>query len=205
MIQIFDCDQGSEEWQRCRLGIPTASEFKSILAKGEGKMRRTYMMKLLGERFTGQPADNYTNAHMERGKEMEDEARETYAFERDVALRRVGFVRNGDVGCSPDSLIGEDGTLEIKTRLPHLQMELLVSGKFPAEHLPQVQGQLWVTGRAYCDFVSHWPGLPQFVKRVERDEAYIKTLAAEVGQFVAELDDITAKVERFHGVKRAAA
>lgn len=198
-IQVFDCEQGTPDWHRCRLGIPTASEFKSILAKGEGKTRRTYMMKLLGERFTGEPAENFTGPHLERGKEMEAEARNAYAFEYDRDLRRVGFIRNGNVGCSPDSLIGDDGTVEIKTRLPHLQMELLVSGKLPTEHVPQIQGQLWVTGRAYCEFVSYWPRLPLFVKRVERDETYIKTLAAEVDQFVFELDDLTAKLKRAHG------
>lgn len=205
MIQIFDCEQGTPEWHACRLGIPTASEFKSILAKGEGKTRRTYMMKLLGERFTGEPAENYQNAHMDRGKEMEAEARDAYAFENSVTVKRVGFIRNGEVGCSPDSLIGDDGTVEIKTRMPHLQMELLVSGKLPPEHVAQIQGQLWVTGRAYCDFVSYWPRLPLFVKRVERDDAYIKTLAAEVDQFVFELNDLTEKLTRAHGAARVAA
>lgn len=191
-IQVFDCEQGTDEWYRCRLGIPTASEFRSIIAKGEGKMRRTYMMKLLGERFTGEPADNYTNGHMERGHAMEDEARRLYAFMQDVEPVRVGFIRNGFVGCSPDSLIGDDGMLEIKTKLPHLQIEALIAGKLPSEHQAQVQGQMWVAERQWVDFVSYWPRLPLFVKRVERDEAYIATLAAEVEQFLAELTDKAA-------------
>lgn len=191
-VQIFDCEQGTDEWYRCRLGIPTASEFRSIIAKGEGKMRRTYMMKLLGERFTGEPADNYTNGHMERGHAMEDEARRLYAFMQDVEPVRVGFIRNGFVGCSPDSLIGDDGMLEIKTKLPHLQIEALIAGKLPSEHQAQVQGQMWVAERQWVDFVSYWPRLPLFVKRVERDEAYIATLAAEVEQFLSELQDKAA-------------
>lgn len=191
-IQLFHCDQGTDEWRRCRLGIPTASEFGSILAKGERKMRHTYMMKLLGERFTGEPADNYTNGHMERGKAMEDEARRLYAFMQDAEPVRVGFVRRGDVGCSPDSLVGDDGMLEIKTKLPHLQIAALIAGKLPPEHLAQVQGQMWVAERQWVDFVSYWPKLPLFVKRVPRDEAYIATLVAEVEQFLAELNDKAA-------------
>lgn len=206
MVEIHECEQGTEEWHRVRLGVPTASEFKSIIAEGKGKTRRTYMMKLLGERFTGEPAENYTNAHMERGKVMEDEARHLYEFMHDdITLRRVGFIRRGDVGCSPDSLIGDTGMVEIKTKLPHLQMDLLVSGKLPSEHVAQIQGQLWVAEREFVDFVSYWPRLPLFVKRVTRDEAYIKTLAAEVDQFVFELNDLTEKLTRAHGAARVAA
>lgn len=191
MIEIFDCEQGSPEWFDCRRGIATASEFGTILAKGRdggaSKTRRTYLMKLLGERVTGEPMYNYQNDHMERGKEMEDEARDMYAFMTDAEPIRVGFVRNGEVGCSPDSLIGDDGLLEIKTKLAHLQMEVLLGGDVPSEHVPQLQGQLWVTGRQWVDFVSYWPKAPPFIKRVHRDEAYIKKLAEGVQTFLNEL------------------
>ena len=189
-----DVEQGTPEWEALRLGIPTASEFKSVLAKGEGKTRKTYMMKLLGERFTGAPADNYTNQHFDRGKELEDEARELYALTRDVDLDRVAFIRNGAVGCSPDSLIGDDGGLEIKTRLAHLQVELLELDRVPPESVAQVQGSIWVSKREWWDFVSYCPKLPLFVKRVYRDEEYIGKLAAEVAAFNAELDALTAKM-----------
>jgi hypothetical protein len=197
MIQTYDCEQGSPDWHHCRLGIPTASEFKSILAKGEGKMRRTYMMKLIGERMTGEPAENYTNGHMERGKAMEDEARRAYCVTQNADPIRIGFVRNGNVGCSPDSLLGTDGLLEIKTKLPHLQLEAIFAGKLPPEHQAQVQGQLWVAERDFVDFVSYWPRLPLFVKRVYRDEAYIKTLAAEVQKFCDELDIYHDQIRRY--------
>lgn len=194
---IFDCEQNSEAWHRLRLGIPTASEFDSILAKGQGKTRRTYMMKLLGERFTGEPASNYQNAHMERGHEMEDEARQLYAFMQDENPVRVGFIRNDDKGCSPDAAIGGNGLLEIKTKLPHLQLEALFADRLPPEHQAQVQGQLWVAEREFCDFVSYWPKLPLFVKRIYRDEAYIKALAGEVARFIAELAEMTERVKGY--------
>lgn len=203
-LQIFHCEQNSEEWVRARLGIPTASEFKSILAKGEGKMRRGYLYKLAGERLTGEPADNYTNAHMERGHAMEDEARRLYSFMADVEPERVGFLRRDGVGCSPDSLVGDDGMLEIKTRLPHLQIELLVADRVPPEHMAQLQGLLWVSGRAWVDFVSFWPRLPLYRARVERVEGYIATLADEVGRFCRELDDLTERMVRA-GATRVAA
>lgn len=198
---IYDCEQGSPEWFAIRAGIPTASEFATVMAKGRGgaesKTRRTYMLKLIGERLTGQPMEAYTNNHMERGKAMEAEARELYAMVRDVEPAAVGFMRRGDAGASPDSLIGDDGLVEIKTKLPHLQIEVLLANRLPPEHLAQVQGQLWISGRAWCDFVSYWPGLPLFVTRVHRDDIYIATIKAEVDEFLAEMAAITEQVKSY--------
>jgi hypothetical protein len=195
MIQLLDCEQGTPEWYIARLGIPTASEFKSILAKGEGKMRRTYLMKLIGERLTGEPAENFTNGHMERGKEMEAEARDLYCFMTDLDPKRVGFVRNGEKGCSPDSLIGADGMLEIKTKLPHLQAEVLLANRLPPEHMAQCQGALWVAEREWIDFVSYWPKMPPFIYRVHRNDEYIKTLGLEVDAFLLDLHELLAKIQ----------
>lgn len=202
MIEIFDSvEQGTAEWHQCRLGIPTASRFATVMAKGEGKTRREYMLKLLGERLTGEPSESYSNAHMERGKEMEAEARDTYEFMRDVECKQVGFIRNGDRGASPDSLVGIDGGCEIKTKLPHLQLDVLLRDRLPPEHVAQCQGFLWVAEREWVDFVSYWPKLPLFVKRVHRDEEYIKNLAHEVTVFNRELAEL---VERFEPKKAAA-
>lgn len=195
-LQIFDCEQGSPEWFECRRGIPTASRFKDVLAKGQGLTRRKYLYTLAGEALTGDAAESFSNEHMERGHAMEDEARQQYAFQRDVDPERVGFMRRGGVGCSPDSLIGVDGLLEIKTKLPHLHLEALESDRLPPEHVAQVQGQLWISGRQWCDFVSYWPKLPLFWIRVPRDDSYIATLAVEVEAFNAELAAIVRKYQR---------
>lgn len=195
MAKIIECEQGTEEWIKARLGIPTASRFKDVLAKGEGKTRRRYMLDLIGERLTGDQAHAFTNDHMERGKAMEDEARDLYVFMTDAEVSKVGFIRGQLAGCSPDSLIGDKGMLEIKTKLPALQIECLLADKMPTEHMAQVQGALWISEREYCDFVSYWPKLPLFVKRVFRDETYIDNLRKEVTQFVSDMDDITVKIE----------
>lgn len=192
MIEVFDCLQGSDEWRTARLGIPTASEFRSVAAKGEGKMRRTYMMKLIGEIMTGEPSENFSNGHMERGHEMEPDARNLYAFRVDLEPIQVGFIRNGRKGASPDSLLGSNGMCEIKTKLPHLQAEVLLADRLPPEHMAQCQGALWVAEREWIDFVSYWPRMPLFVKRVHRDDAYIKILEREVDQFLMELDTYLA-------------
>jgi len=197
-VEIIDCEQNSEEWLRARMGIPTASEFATVMAKGKGsspsKTRRTYMLKLLGERMTGEPAENFSNRHTDRGHEMEPEARDAYAFMTDNDPTQVGFMRNGEKGASPDSLVGDSGLLEIKTKLPHLQLGVLDCGEVPAEHIPQTQGQIWVAEREWCDFASYWPGLPLFVKRVYRDEVYIKKLDAAIVQFLDEMNELHERI-----------
>lgn len=197
MIQIFDCDQNSPEWYACRSGIPTASSFSTILAKGEGKTRKTYMYKLAGEIVTGQPSDGYSNPHMERGHEMEPEAREMYAFMTDAELELVGFIRNGDKGASPDCIIGANGLAEFKTKMPHILIEVLFKDQFPPEHRAQCQGALWVSEREWIDIVCYWPKMPLFVKRAYRDEDYIKNLAAEVDAFNCELSQVVERIRNY--------
>lgn len=196
---VYTCEQNSPEWFAARLGIPTASEFDTVQAQGRTKgsesvTRRKYLLTLAGEILTGERAPGWEgNQHTERGHAMEGEARDLYAMVQGVEPQQVGFLRRGRVGASPDSLVGNDGLLEIKTKLPHLQLDLLDRDRLPPEHVAQVQGQLWVSGRAWCDFVSYWPGLPPFIKRVPRDEEYIAALAQSVDAFLAELDSWVAR------------
>lgn len=197
-LQIFDCEQGSQQWIDCRLGIPTASQFATVMAKGKGGgeslTRKTYLYKLAGEIITGKQMDSYSNGHTERGHEMEEEARNAYAFMHDVEPVKVGFMRRGEMGASPDSLVGENGLLEIKTKLAHLQIEVLLSGELPSEHRAQVQGQLLISEREYVDFASYWPALPLFVVRVFPDDAYIKNLEQQLKVFNAELRLIVEQI-----------
>lgn len=197
-MEILTCEQGSAEWFKARAGMPTASEFSTVMASGRGggdsKTRRTYMLKLAGEILTGEPMESFSNVHMERGKVMEDEARDFYSFMTDAEPERVGFIINGPKGCSPDSLIGTDGMLEIKTKLPHLLLDVLLKDEFPAEHKAQCQGALWVAEREWIDIAVYWPKLPLFVKRAHRDESYIKAMATAVDAFNAELQEIVARI-----------
>lgn len=197
MIERFDCPQCSDEWYSARLGIPTASEFHTVLAKGQGITRKSYMLKLAGEVLTGEPAQSYNNDHMDRGKAMEDEARTLYAFMYDADTESVGFLRNGRKGWSPDSLIGTNGGLEIKTAFPHILIDKLLKDDFPPEHKAQVQGGIWVGEREWIDLVIYWPKLPLFVKRAYRDDVYIKALSDEVDRFNEELSATVEKISNY--------
>lgn len=211
-MRIIDCEQSSPEWYAARAGMPTASEFATVMrTKGKGddgtsKERRTYMLKLAGEILTGEPSESYSNGHMERGKALEPEARNLYAFMHDARPELVGFIISPEhrAGCSPDSLIGDSGALEIKTALAHIQIDRLDRGTLPAEHRAQCQGVMWLADRAWLDFVSYCPNLPLFVKRIHRDEAYIEELAAATERFNDELEAMVERIRRLGGMAEAA-
>jgi len=210
-VEIITCEQNSVEWHRARMGIPTASNFEAIMTPGktkaEQKTRRTYMLKLAGEILTGQPMDMVMTRDMERGHLLEPEARDLYQLQTGVQLDRVGFIKAPRAGCSPDSLIGADGGLEIKTKLPHLVLDLILKDEFPEEHKAQVQGAMWLTDREWWDLSvvaaididgrpALAPNIPAFIKRATRDEAFIAQLASEIDRFNTDLDAIVAEMRR---------
>jgi hypothetical protein len=196
-LEICEAEQNSAEWFEFRRGLPSASKFQCLLANtAEKKGRKTYLYDLAGEVLSGECAESYSNQFMERGKVMEAEARDWYAFATDAELIRVGAIRSAFLGavCSPDCLIGNDGGLEIKTRMARLQLELLESGELPSEHRAQVQGAMWILSRPWWDFVSYSPKIRPFKLRIHRDERYIATLAVAVREFN---DELKALVEKF--------
>jgi hypothetical protein len=205
---IHNVEQGSLEWFDVRKGIPTASEFECIVKRlksgGRSAERRTYLLQLAGEQLTGDPPEGFSSIYTERGKALEPEARDLYAMIADVEPQQVGFITNHGAGCSPDSLIGSDGMLEIKTKAPKYLIEAILADEFCAEHVAQCQGALWVAERDWIDLCVYWPGLPPLIKRAHRDEAYIANLAAEVAAFNAELAEVVATVRAYGQLAEAA-
>lgn len=194
-----DIEQGSDAWHQLKAGKVGASCFADILAKGQGKMRASYLRRIVAERLIGKPIDSYRNAHMDRGLEQEPLARLAYELETDHELKQVAFIEHDTIaaGCSPDSLIvGKRRGLEIKCVIPTVQVETILAGGCPPEHKAQVQGGMWITGFEEWDFVSYSPLLPPkrrlHICTVARDDAYIQQLEAEVVRFLAEADRLTA-------------
>jgi hypothetical protein len=196
-LQIIDVDQNSDAWIAARLGLVTASAFADVLAKGEGKTRRALLHRLAAERVTGEAIETFKSAAMERGHILEDDARRLYALTADAEPKRVGFVRNGEKGCSPDSFIGLDGILEIKTQRSDLLIATLLADRFPPEHVAQCQGALWVAEREWIDICVYWPKMPPFIRRAARDESYIRNLSTEVDRFNEELEALVDRVRRY--------
>ena len=198
MIAV-EIEQGESEWLAIRAGRPTASSFdKIITTKGEpSTSAKKYLYQLAGERLTGMPMEGYQGAAMLRGKELEAEAREAYSFLTDNDVLEVGFCFRDErrlYGCSPDGLISVDGGLEIKCPTLPVAVEYLDGGKLPTAYVQQVQGNMFITGRTWWDFLSYFPGLPPLLVRVKRDKKFIQALEAELESFCEKLDGLTTKL-----------
>ena len=190
---IVDCEQNSPEWDQCRLGIPTASNFGKILT-ATGKVsdtRKEYMIELACETVSGRSEENFMSYRMKKGKELEAESRRVYAMNHeDLDVYQVGFVYKDEkrmIGASPDALVDPNGGFETKDAKFTIQYDRLASGKMITSHTPQVQGGLYVCEREWWDFQSYCSGLPVLCIRNYRDENYISRLAEELERFCYEL------------------
>lgn len=203
-------EQRTDEWYLARLGLATASNFKDILAKTkagtESAARRNYRAQLVLERLTGRTPDRFKSAAMEWGTETEDLARVQYLMLTDNKVEEAGLFRHPKLmaGASPDGRVTsgkEEGGLEIKCYNTANHILALRANQMPKEHIPQVQGQMWLGGWRWVDFVSFDPDMPEnaqvFITRVMRDEEYIKMLTAEVTTFLAEVDEEVAFVQSY--------
>ncbi len=204
LLRIVDVVQGSDEWFRARMGIPSASNFATVMAEGRDggpSMTRTeYLYRLAGEIITETPAEEtFKSRAMERGKEMEPQAIADYEARKKVTIRRVGLGVNfsGLRTCcaSPDGLVGFDGGIETKTMKPEKMIPLLDRGaRMPPEHRAQVQGNMLVFERDHWDFKIFWPRMPDFTVRVFRDDAYIRELDNQVQIFNHDLKRLVEKL-----------
>jgi hypothetical protein len=159
-------------------------------------------MQLACERLTGQPVQRLDTAAMAWGRDQEAAAAALYADRTGAQVEEIGFVRHPhlEAGCSPDGLIDWDGLIEIKCPFNPINHVETLEGGVPAEHIAQIQGQMWVTGRTWCDFVSFDPRMPPrlqlYVQRVDRDPAYITKLGDEVASFLSEVSAMVERIQR---------
>lgn len=197
--------QGSEAWLAARAGCLTASAIADMLAKGKGSAesasRANLRARLVAERLTGRPSESFTNAAMLWGTENEPLARAAYEVSRGVMVDQVGLVMHPEIqwaGASPDGLIGDDGLVEIKAPNTATHLDYLLAGAPPSKYQPQMLWQMECTGRQWCDFASFDPRLPDdlqlFVVRFERDQARIDEMKAEAIAFLAEVDEMIARL-----------
>lgn len=214
MPKIHAVEQRSEAWYKIRCGMPTASEFsKLITSTGEpSKSASGYALTLAGEMFAGKPLETWEgNAWTERGKELEAAALELYAFTHDRKLTPVGFVTDdaGTTGCSPDSLVDDDGLIEIKALKPERHIQAILyfqkNGRCPTDYVQQTQGQLLITGRKWCDLLFYSPDLPLLTIRQEPDLTLQMALLKGISAVCKERDEVLAALRRHAGVTAASA
>lgn len=210
-MKIIEVSQGSPEWIEVRRGLATSSRASDVIAKrkkGEpSAMRANYAAQLIRERLTGRVEPHYVSAEMQWGTDHQDDAARLYEFMREAEVNPVGFVLHEDIewfGASPDGLVvdrhRELGLVEIKCPLPATHLKSLRFGEIDSTYIAQMQAQMAVTGLPWCDFVSYDPRWPEamqlWVKRIVRDDAFVRDLEAALRRFLDEVADVVAELER---------
>lgn len=201
----INLEQGSDKWKQARLGHVTASNMAEVMSKGKGTGeavgRYKYKVRLVAERLTMTAGEYYTNAAMQWGIEQEQFACIAYEAQKETFVDKIGFVLHPDIkwlGVSPDRIVGHEGLIEVKCPNTTTHLDYLFDNKVPTEYYKQIQCQLWVTGRQWCDFVSYDPRLPKrnqlLIVRTERDESLIKEMEAQTLQFLAEVETLIIKL-----------
>lgn len=198
-------EQRSPEWFALRIGKPTASEFHKIITPKTGQLSAQstdYAHSILAELMLGKPLESPETEWMVRGQELEDNAVEAYEFEMAFETTLGGFITDdaATMGCSPDRLVGDDGLVEMKCPAPNTHIGYLLDRtSLEMGKRVQVQGQLLVTGRKWCDLVAYHPELPLVVVRVKRDEPFIEKMRVALNDFVKQLAAMREKLEREFG------
>ena len=195
-MKHYDVLQNEEEWLALRQGKFTASSFADLFATKTTAQYKKAIRKVVFERLTGESPESFNSEYMERGHELEQAAKEAYELYSFNTVKDGGFFELSEwVGASPDGLIDQDGQIEIKSPAYNTFIDYIISRKVPTEYTYQIQGQLLVTGRAWCDFVAYHPKLPLIVIRVMPDQVIFEqiktTLETAINEAKYMIENIT--------------
>ena len=186
---IHAVEQGTEEWFDLKRGKFSASRIYLLMGK-KGEGYHNYLNEIAYERVTGKSVEMYMSEDMMIGTEREPEAREDYKFDTGFGVEQVGFVELDEfTGVSPDGLVNEKGLLEIKCPKLTTLVSQHISGKEPKKYYWQIQMQMWVCEREWCDYYVYHPEFKAFKKRIERNEDDIKALQEEVKKAVESVNE----------------
>lgn len=205
-VNYSDVEQGSETWLDLRMGKMSASRANALLATvkyGEAATYKNYRAELTVERITGFRPERYVTKQMEYGTETETVAATMYSLQTGTIVDVCGIytIEGKNVCASPDRLVGDDGLIEIKCRELANHIQSIAEDKIPTEYYQQMQFQLWVTNRQWCDYVSYGDEMPEnaqlYIKRVERDEAMIEDLIERSEQMEKDIEKLTNVITKY--------
>lgn len=193
-MKIYDFEQRSDEWWKVRLGKFGSSDAQSVQASGKGL--ETLCFKKVAELASGRVKNNYTNKHIKRGIELEPVARTAYEMETGKIVREIGYAEKDEwVGCSPDGLVSEDGLIEIKCPCDRKFIELLFTEEIQTGYFWQMQHQMWVCERKWCDFVNYNKNLNRtYIRRLEKDDTAIKKIKKGIKYGIRRIKEIQKKI-----------
>ena len=201
-IYHYEIEQRSPEWYAIRLGRLTGSDFHTFLGNSETKKNK--LLQKACERITGKSdEERFVTPDIQRGIDLEDEAVFLYEMQTGNDVTKVGFIEYDEwLGTSPDGLVGEDGIIECKAPKDSVFVKQVIEDKIKPEYYTQIQCNLLVSGRKWCDYVAYNKNFDLFIKRFERDEEYIKKILQakedSVEQMEKYIDDFNKRLE---GVK----
>jgi putative phage-type endonuclease len=189
-------EQRSSEWFAIRKGKMTASKAYVIATGGVGL--ETYILELMAEYYSNAEQEQLTNKDIERGIELEPQARTAFEFKTGLTVQEIGFVEyNEYVGCSPDGLIGSDGLVEFKAPNDKNYLKLLMNEKIKPEYIAQMQMQMYVTKRDYCYFCSYNPNFEKslWIKKIDKDLEFFDKLEKGFKKGITMIKEIKEKIE----------
>lgn len=196
---ITDIKQGDPEWFKLRIGSIGGSSIASVVAGGQGKMRKNLMYRLAGEILSDEKYEGYSNPHMLRGIEQEPDSLAVYEAVTGNAIYQPAIVKESKYKhYSPDSLRDPDGIVECKSAIPSIHVERIDTGKIEGNYYKQIQWGLHICQRKWCDFVSYSPlvtVMPIWIKRYTRDEKLIKELDSAADKFLMEMMLLIKKIK----------
>lgn len=196
-IYRYDIIQRTPEWREIKRGKMSASNADTIIANGKGL--ETYIYNLMAEYYSKAEKENYINADMQRGIDLEPEARIEFEFYTGLDVQEVGFVEyNEFIGVSPDGLISDDGLIEIKCPNDSIYFKLLLNDNIKPEYIAQMQMQMYITDRQYCYFVSYNPNFEKslYIKKINRDEEMIEKLKKGLDKGTQLIKEIKKQFEK---------
>ncbi len=197
MIIHTEVKQGSPEWDALRRGRFTCSTFGDLFMKETTKGYQEIINKVVFERISGESPESYSNQFMERGKELEPIARQAYELETFNKVQEVGFIEYDEyIGGSPDGMIGDNGILEIKCPKWNTLVGYILEDAIPKDYMYQMQGNLFVSGRDYCDFYVFHPKFKTILRRVDRDEKMIKDIQ---NRLTIAVEEVKARIIKIQG------
>lgn len=175
---VHNFNQRSDEWKQIRLGKFGSTDGQALSANGKGL--ETLVYQKVAERLSGKFEESYTNGDLDRGIEQEELARASYEMQSGHLVQTVGYVELDEfTGCSPDGLVGEEGLVEIKCMRASNYVKTQYTRKIDSAYEWQMQHQMFVTGRAWVDFVVFNENFPEvIIIRVDRDEKKIEKIKA---------------------------
>jgi len=205
---IHNIEQRSPEWHQLRAGMPTASMFSKLVTSTgtPSKSLPDYALTLAGAIYAGKELDAWDgNKWTDRGTELEEAARTLYEFSKDVEVKQVGFITDDDklYGCSPDGLVGDDGMVEFKCLKAENHIKAIINyqknSKCPTTYIQQIQGQMMIAEREWCDLVFYHPELPLLVIHQKKDDLMCHEISKQIDVVLKKRDEIVRTLNSIGG------